>query len=155
MAAQTGKKAPSFTLTNEAGEKRSLSDYSGKWLILYFYPKDNTPGCTREAIDFTELLSEFTNQGAVVVGISPDSQSSHQKFAAKHDLKVELLADPEHEALAAYGVWQEKNLYGKKAKGVVRTTVLIDPDGVVRNIWDNVKVENHAMTVMDTLCGLQ
>jgi peroxiredoxin Q/BCP len=155
MAVSIGEQAPDFDLHNEAGERRTPRSYEGKWLILYFYPKDDTPGCTREAIDFSAMLENFTSQGAIIAGVSADSPGSHQKFIAKHNLQIELLADPDRRALEAYGVWKEKNLYGRKSMGVVRTTVLIDPGGVVRAVWDKVTVDKHAQAVMDTLCTLK
>lgn len=150
-----GHKAPVFSLTNQDGKNVSLENFLGKWVVLYFYPRDDTPGCTKEAIDFSELLSEFTSNDAVVLGVSPDPQPSHQKFQAKHNLSVELLSDPEHAVLEEYGVWKEKNKFGKKSWGVERTTFLIDPQGVVKKIWDKVKVEGHAKEVVDSICSLK
>ncbi|MFP4418036.1 MAG: thioredoxin-dependent thiol peroxidase [Fibrobacterota bacterium] len=150
-----GHKAPVFSLANQDGKNVSLNDFQGKWVVLYFYPKDDTPGCTKEAIDFSELLSEFTLNDAVVLGVSPDPQQSHQKFKAKHGLTVQLLSDPEHAALEQYGVWKEKNKFGKKYWGVERTTFLLDPQGVIRQVWDTVKVEGHAKQVVESLCGLK
>jgi thioredoxin-dependent peroxiredoxin len=155
MKLQPGTKAPDITLQDAEGNNSSLKQFAGKWVILYFYPKDNTSGCTREAIDFTALISSFTKKDAVVIGISPDSSKSHKSFIAKHDLKVILLSDPEHQVLESYGVWQKKSMYGKEYMGVVRTTFLIDPKGVIRQLWDKVKVDQHASTVYDTLCELK
>ena len=138
-----GRKAPAFTLENHNGEKTKLTDYAGKWLVLYFYPKDNTSGCTTEACDFTAGLPNFKKLDAAVVGVSPDSVKSHQNFIAKYKLKVDLLSDPDKKMLAKYGVWQEKSMYGRKYMGVVRTTVLIDPDGKVAHVWEKVKVKGH------------
>ena len=144
--------APNFCLSNQAGENVCLKDFIGKWVVLYFYPKDNTSGCTQEAIDFTEIIDEFEQMDAVVLGISPDSVKSHQNFIAKHDLKVVLLSDPEHSVLEQYGVWQKKTMYGREYMGVVRSTYLIDPQGVVRDVWEKVKVTGHADAVK---CQLQ
>lgn len=147
--------APQFTLKNKDDKTISLSDYSGKWVVLYFYPKDNTSGCTKEAIDFTDKLSSFTKQKAAVIGISPDSPKSHASFITKHALKVELLSDPSHEVLEAFGVWQKKKMYGREYFGVVRTTFLIDPKGVIREKWEKVKVPGHADAVLTQLCELR
>jgi peroxiredoxin Q/BCP len=147
-----GAIAPDFTLTNQDGEEVCLTDYKGQWIVLYFYPKDNTSGCTREAIDFTEHLEEYRKLNARIFGISPDSVESHRKFIERHGLKVDLLADPDHLVLEQYGVWQEKSLYGKKYFGVVRTTFLINPAGKIEKIWEKVQVDGHADEVM---CDIQ
>jgi len=143
-----GDNAPDFTLSDQDGARITLSDYRGQWVVLYFYPKDNTSGCTREALDFTEYLGEYEKLNARVFGISPDSVQSHQKFIKKHNLKVALLADPDHGALEKYGVWQEKSMYGRKYFGVVRSTCLIDPEGKIAKVWQKVKVTGHADDVM-------
>ncbi len=143
-----GDIAPDFTLFNQDSIELSLSDYRGQWVVLYFYPKDNTSGCTREAIDFTEHLEEYKTLNAKVFGISPDSVKSHRNFIEKYDLKVDLLADPEHTILEKYGVWQVKSMYGRKYFGVVRTTVLINPEGKIEKVWEKVKVDGHANDVM-------
>lgn len=150
-----GDRAPSFSLTSVEEKEVSLEDFEGKWVVLYFYPKDNTPGCTKEAIDFSEFLSEFTRNDAVVLGVSPDPRQSHEKFQAKHNLSVQLLSDPDHEVLEKYGVWKEKNKFGKRYWGVERTTFLIDPQGVIKKVWDKVKVDGHAKAVVDSLCGIK
>lgn len=155
MALKKGNKAPAFTAENQDGVTMKLADFAGKWLVLYFYPKDNTSGCTLEAIDFTGLVSKFQKKNAVVVGVSPDSVKSHVGFCDKHDLKLTLLSDPDHTMLEKYGVWQEKSMYGKKYMGVARTTVLIDPDGRVAEIWEAVKVPGHAEAVLATLTEQQ
>ncbi|MBD3401973.1 thioredoxin-dependent thiol peroxidase [candidate division GN15 bacterium] len=155
MAVKAGNKAPAFTLENQDGEKMKLSDFAGKWLVLYFYPKDNTSGCTTEAIDFTKALKKFDKMDAAVVGVSPDSVKSHQNFCHKHNLGITLLADPDKKALEKYGVWKEKSMYGKKYMGVERTTVLIDPDSRVREIWPKVKVAGHVDAVADKLAELR
>ena len=147
--------SPDFTLKNASGNDVKLSDFRGKWIILYFYPKDNTSGCTQEAIDFTSLLPSFSKRKAVIIGVSPDKPESHIKFITKHDLKVELLSDPDHSVLKMYGVWQKKKLYGKEFYGVVRTTFLIDNKGIIREKWDKVKVKGHADAVFQSLCSLQ
>ena len=151
MALKAGNKAPAFTAENQNGEKKKLADFAGKWLVLYFYPKDNTSGCTTEAIDFTAMVSKFQKRNAVVVGVSPDSVKSHVGFCDKHNLKLALLSDPDHKMLEKYGVWQEKSMYGRKYMGVVRTTVLVDPDGRIAEVWEKVKVNGHAEDVFARL----
>ncbi len=143
--------APEFCLPDQNGNEVCLKDFRGKWVILYFYPKDNTKGCTMEALDFTRMLDEFRKLGAVVIGVSPDSIESHQKFIKKHGLKVTLLSDPEHKVLEAYGVWQLKKMYGREYYGVVRSTFLIDPDGKIAYIWRKVRVKGHAEKVKKVL----
>lgn len=150
-----GTKAPAFTLLNQDSQKKGLKDYAGHWLVLYFYPRDLTPGCTTEACDFTARRELFSSQTAVVVGVSPDTPATHQKFIAKHQLTVELLSDPEHAALVKYGAWGEKNMYGKKVQGVIRSTVIIDPQGKVAFHWPNVKATGHAQAVAEKLAELQ
>ena len=147
-----GTQAPEFCLPNQSNEKVCLQDYKGKWVVLYFYPKDNTSGCTQEAIDFTEFIDEFEQLDSIVLGVSPDSVKSHQNFISKHDLKVVLLSDPDHSVLQQYGVWQKKTMYGREYMGVVRSTYLVDPDGVIRDVWEKVKVNGHADAVK---CQLQ
>ena len=149
-----GKKAPAFTLLDQDGAKRKLSEFAGRWVVLYAYPKDDTPGCTREACDFTAGLSGFEKLDATVLGISRDTPESHAKFAKKHALKVTLLSDPDHAVLEAYGAWGEKVLYGKKSVGVIRSTVLIDPAGKVAHHWKKVKVDGHAEAVRAKLAEL-
>ena len=144
-----GDEAPDFRLPRNGGGDISLSDLKGKAVVLYFYPKDDTSGCTAEAIDFSALGAQFEAANAVVIGISPDSVKSHDKFAAKHSLTVMLAADEDKSALEAYGVWKEKSMYGKKYMGVERTTFLISPDGKVAKIWSKVKVPGHAQAVLD------
>jgi len=149
-----GDRAPDFTLTDKDGKPVSLADFRGKWVVLYFYPRDNTAGCTTEAIDFSALRTDFAKMNTVVIGISADSAASHAKFAAKHDLTVLLLSDPDHLALAAYGVWQKKKMAGREYMGIVRSTFLIDPRGTLREIWNKVTVKAHAETVHRTRCRL-
>ncbi len=143
-----GDKAPDFALPANGGATVSLSQFSGKPLVLYFYPKDDTSGCTIEAVDFTKLSADFAAIGATVVGVSPDSVKSHDKFAAKHNLSVLLAADESHAALEAYGVWKEKSMYGKTYMGVERSTFLIDGSGKIAAAWRKVKVPGHAEAVL-------
>ncbi len=143
--------APPFQLVNQATEDIKLSDFDGQWLILYFYPKDNTPGCTTEALDFTALHPQFAKRGARVVGISPDAAVVHQKFIAKQNLQVMLLSDPDHQVAEAYGVWQLKKFLGKEYMGIVRSTFAISPQGQVAQIWPKVKVKGHAAAVLEWL----
>jgi peroxiredoxin Q/BCP len=151
MSLEAGKKAPGFTLQDGDGEKTSFSGLKGNWVVLYFYPKDDTQGCTTEALDFSRLSGEFEKLNAVVLGLSPDSVASHEKFTKKHDLAVRLLSDPDHIALEKYGVWQMKKMYGREYMGVVRTTILINPAGKIVEIWEKVRVKNHAEHVLEKL----
>ncbi|MCK6557529.1 peroxiredoxin, partial [Candidatus Binatia bacterium] len=154
MAVEEGRKAPAFTLTDDAGGKVSLGDFAGKDLVLYFYPKDDTPGCTKEACGFRDAWKALQKRGVAVVGVSPDSGASHQKFAAKYKLPFPLLSDPDKKAMAAYGAWGEKVLYGKKTTGVIRSTVWIGPDGKVKKHWKRVpKAEAHPEQVLAALEG--
>ena len=152
---ETGHKAPDFCLPNQDNEEICLRDLQGSWVVLYFYPKDNTPGCTTEACDFTEALPDFTDLGATILGVSPDSVKRHQNFIAKKELKITLLSDEEKEVLQAYGVWQLKKNYGREYMGVVRTTYLIDPDGKVAYVWEKVRVKGHIETVKKKLQELK
>jgi peroxiredoxin Q/BCP len=142
-----GQPAPNFTLDTEQGPI-SLSDFVGKKLVIYFYPKDDTPGCTTEAIDFTRLADRFAAAGTVVVGVSKDSLASHAKFAKKHDLAVRLASDPEGQVIEAFGAWVEKSMYGKKYMGIDRSTFLIDRSGKVAQAWRKVSVKGHADAVL-------
>lgn len=151
---EVGERAPAFKLRNTEGKTVSLSDFKGKWVVLYFYPKDDTPGCTMEAIEFSGLKKDFDKEDAVVLGVSPDSEASHEKFVSKYDLTIELLSDPEKKMLEKYGVWQEKSMYGKKYMGVARTTYLINPDGKIEEVWGKVKAGGHADAVREKLCSL-
>ena len=135
-----GDIAPDFCLPNQDDVEICLRDLKGKWIVLYFYPKDNTSGCTKEACDFTEELPKFENLNAVVLGVSPDTTKKHRNFIEKHNLKITLLADPDKEVLQKYGVWQLKKMCGRESMGVVRSTYIIDPDGKVAFVWENVKV---------------
>ena len=143
-----GALAPEFTLPRDGGGTVSLAQFRGKSVVLFFYPKDDTSGCTAESIAFTALEGDFAAAGAVVIGMSPDSVKKHDKFARKYDLSVILAADEEKAALNAYGVWVEKSMYGRKYMGVERTTVLIDANGIVRRVWEKVKVPGHAEEVL-------
>jgi peroxiredoxin Q/BCP len=146
--------APSFDLPRDGGGSMRLSDFSGKLVVLYFYPKDDTTGCTKEAIDFSRLKPEFAKAGAVVIGVSPDSVAKHDKFKAKHDLGIDLVADEERKAIEAYQVWVEKKLYGRRYMGVERATFLIGRDGRIVTIWRNVKVKGHAEAVLEAVRAL-
>lgn len=148
---QAGMKAPDFTLLDPTGKPVSLSDFFGKPIVLYFYPKDNTPGCTRQACAFAGLYGEFQRRGITVIGISKDSVASHVKFAQKYSLPFILLSDPEQKAIGAYGVLKEKNMYGKTVLGVVRTTFLIDLDGTIREVMEKVKPDTNASEILARL----
>ncbi len=148
---QIGTKAPAFTLPDKDGNMVSLSDFAGKKVVLYFYPRDNTPGCTRQACAFAEAYPEFQKSGAVVIGVSKDSAASHQKFAGKYGLPFLLLSDPELAAIQAYGVWQEKKLYGKAGMGVVRSTFVIDENGLLEKIMMKAKPDTNAADVLNYL----
>lgn len=149
-----GAKAPDFDLPTDGGGRVKLSELVGTAVVVYFYPKDDTSGCTKEAIAFTESASEFEAAGAVILGISPDSAKSHDKFKAKHDLNVVLAADEEKSVIESYGVWVEKSMYGRKYMGVERATFLIDRDGTVAKVWRKVKVTGHAKAVLDAVNAL-
>ncbi len=149
-----GDTAPSFSLPNQAGETITLDSYKGKNIVLYFYPKDDTPGCTTEAKDFTAMAEEFAAANTVIVGVSKDSVAKHEKFIAKHELGVELIADEECSLCEAYGVWVEKSMYGKKYMGIERVTYLIDTSGKIREIWRKVKVKDHAKKVLEAAQAL-
>jgi peroxiredoxin Q/BCP len=145
---EPGRKAPAFTLTDQSGTTHRLSDYAGKPVVLYFYPKDDTPGCTKETCDFRDRLPQFKKSKAVVLGLSILDEKSKAKFAKKFDVTFPLLADADHAVAEKYGVWQEKSRYGRKYMGIARTTYLIDGDGKVARRWDNVKVDDHAQEVL-------
>ena len=148
---QIGKKAPDFHLDADGGTKLKLSALKGRPIVLYFYPKDDTSGCTREALDFTALADKFEAAGAIVVGVSPDSAKKHDKFKTKHNLTIRLAADEDHKVCEAYGVWVEKSMYGRKYMGVERTTFIIDKAGKIAKIWSKVKVPGHAEDVLAAL----
>lgn len=152
---ETGMKAPDFSLPDKDGNTIRLSDFLGKKVVLYFYPKDNTPGCTRQACAFAASYEQFKTQDIVVIGISKDSADSHLKFAQKYDLPFILLSDPELQAIQAYGVWQEKKLYGKVSMGVVRTTYIIDEQGNIEKVMPKVKPDTNAADILTYLAGEQ
>lgn len=149
-----GKKAPAFTLTDDAGGKVKLSDLAGQWVVLYFYPKADTPGCTAEACEFTESIAEFEGMDAAVIGVSPDKPEALAKFRDKYGLRVMLLSDPEKKVMTKYDAFGEKKMYGKVVEGVKRSTVLIDPKGKVAKHWPNVKAKGHAAKVREALAQL-
>ena len=149
---KTGDKAPDFKLQSDKGEEVTLSDFLGKSdVVLYFYPKDNTSGCTKEACSFRDNLGEIEKKNAVVLGVSPDSVKSHQKFIEKQNLNFTLLSDPEHEVAEAYGAWGEKSMYGKKYMGILRSTFIIGKDGVIKHVFEKVKTAVHGIEVLDVL----
>ena len=150
-----GDEAPGFCLPDAEKGQVCLKDHRGRWVVLYFYPKDGTKGCTMEALEFTAAEDEFNANGAVVLGVSPDSPESHVKFKEKNDLSITLLSDTEKEILTGYGVWQKKKMYGREYMGVVRSTYLIDPEGKIAYIWPKVKVAGHADAVLEKLVELQ
>lgn len=150
---EVGTKAPDFTLKNQEGQEISLSQFAGKRVVLYFYPRDNTPGCTRQACGFAQNYEGFNQRDVVVIGVSKDSVASHLKFAQKYELPFVLLSDPDLEAIQAYGVWQEKKLYGKVSMGVVRTTYVIDPQGVIEKVMPKVKPDTNAAEILAYLDG--
>ena len=146
-----GKKAPAFNLKDQDGKTRRLADYAGRPVVLYFYPKDDTPGCTKEACAFRYNLPRFKPSKAVVLGVSILDEASKARFAEKYDLPFPLLADPDHSVAEKFGVWQKRSLYGRTYMGIARTTYLIGPDGKVAKRWDNVKVDGHAEAVLEAL----
>ena len=148
---EIGTKAPAFTLPDQDGKMVSLKDFKGQKVVLYFYPKDNTPGCTKQACNFGELLPQFREKGAVVIGVSKDSVASHKKFQEKFGLPFTLLSDPELKVIQAYGVWQEKNMYGKKTMGVVRSTYLIDEKGIIVKAFGKVKAAENPQQMLEVL----
>ncbi|MEQ8300251.1 MAG: peroxiredoxin [Hyphomonas sp.] len=150
QALEAGTKAPDFIIETTGGRKQ-LASYRGKYLILYFYPKDDTPGCTNEARDFSELSNQFELAGANILGVSRDSLAKHQKFIEKHDLKIELGSDEDGNVCDSYGTWVEKNMYGRSYMGIARSTFLIDPKGRICRIWPKVRVKGHAQAVLETL----
>ena len=148
---EVGKKAPAFTLTADDGKKVKLSDLKGSPVVLYFYPKDDTPGCTKEACAFRDRQAEMEQLGAKVLGVSPDTVESHVKFRDKFNLNFPLLADPDHAVAEKYGAWREKNMYGKKSMGIQRSTYLIDADGKVAKVWQRVQVDGHDDAVLEAV----
>lgn len=152
---EVGKKAPAFSLKDQDGNTHKPGDYAGRWLVLYFYPKDSTPGCTTEACEFTDSLKKFEKLEAAVLGCSADDAKSHEKFIVKYKLKFPLLSDPTHATMEKYDAWGEKSMYGKKMMGVIRSTVLIDPAGKVARHWKKVKAAGHAEEVRKALAELK
>lgn len=148
---EEGQKAPSFSGKNQDGKEISLDDFKGQKVVLYFYPKDNTSGCTAEACNLNDNLDQFADKGFKIIGVSPDSEASHRKFIDKHGLKFDLIADPEKEILGKYGVWAEKKMYGKTYMGVVRTTFIIDESGVIDKIFKKVKTKEHSEQIFSEL----
>jgi peroxiredoxin Q/BCP len=148
---KVGARAPRFELPSDAGERVSLGDFSGKWLVLYFYPKDDTPGCTREAAAFTEAVAQLEKLGAAVVGVSKDTVASHCKFRDEHGLRFPLLSDEGLAVHKAYGAWGLKTMYGRKVEGTIRSTFLVSPDGKIARIWTGVKVDGHVDAVLEAL----
>lgn len=152
---QIGQTAPEFSIPNQEGKQISLTDFKGQWIVLYFYPKDDTPGCTTEAKDFTDLSQEFTALGATILGISPDTEKTHCQFIDKHKLSINLLSDTEHKIIETYGAWRLKNFMGKEYMGVARCTFLINPNQEIAFFWNNVRVKEHVQKVLTQLKKLQ
>lgn len=154
MLLEIGAKAPSFKLPRDGGGTVSLADFKGKNLVVYFYPRADTPGCTRESIEFSKLRAQFQKAGTEVLGVSADPVAAQDKFKAKHDLTIPLLSDETHKMLEAYGAWGKKSLYGKTFLGVIRSTVLIGADGRIAQVWPKVKVDGHAAEVLEAAKAL-
>jgi len=152
---KVGDKAPDFCLPNQNEEEVCLRDLQGSWVVLYFYPKDNTPGCTTEACDFTAAMPDFSKLGATILGVSPDSPKKHRNFIEKKELAITLLSDEDKEVLQTYGAWQLKKNYGREYMGVVRSTFIIDPDSKIAAIWDKVRVKGHVEAVREKLSELE
>jgi peroxiredoxin Q/BCP len=153
-ALTTEQKAPAFTLPNSEGDPVSLADYTGQWVVLYFYPRAGTPGCTRQACDFTEGLDQFNDLNAKILGVSPDMPEKLADFRDEYDLKITLLSDPEHRVMSQYGAWGRKKMYGKEVEGVIRSTVIIDPQGRIAHHWPSVRTKGHAEMVRAKLAEL-
>ena len=151
---EPGDRAPAFTLSDQDGRTHRLADYAGRWVALYFYPKDDTPGCTKQACSLRDGEAELARRGVVVLGVSPDDEASHARFAGKFGLAFALLADTSVSVCQRYGVWQERSMYGRKFMGVARTTYLIDPQGKVAHRWDKVKVAEHAAEIVERVDAL-
>lgn len=150
---KAGDNAPDFTLLSDTGEPVALKDLRGQKVVLYFYPKDSTPGCTTQACDLRDAMDDFASLGATVLGVSPDSRKSHERFKAKHDLNFPLLVDEDHVVANAYGVWVEKSMYGKKYMGIERSTFIIDEDGRLKAVWRKVKAKEHAQRLREYFQG--
>ena len=148
---EAGDKAPAFSLPDQDGKPVSLKDFAGKQVVVYFYPADDTPGCTKEACQFNENLSAFERSGATVIGISPDGAAKHVKFRDKYGLTFPLLSDPDHTTMSEYGAWGEKTMYGKKTVGTIRSTFLVAPDGTIQRAWYSVKADGHAAKVLEVI----
>jgi peroxiredoxin Q/BCP len=148
---EAGKKAPAFSLTDQTGATVKLADFSGKYVVVYFYPKDDTPGCTTEACSFRDEHTKLSKAGAVVLGISPDDEKKHAKFVTKYSLPFTLLCDTEHVVAEKFGAWGEKSMYGRKYMGIIRSTFLIGPDGKIAKVWPKVKPDGHAEEVLDAI----
>jgi len=149
MVLTTGQQAPEFTLTDSKGDVHRLSDYRGETIVLYFYPKDDTPGCTKEACSFRDSYQDFKEAGVEVIGISPDSEKSHSKFIDKYELPFTLLSDPDHQVCEAFGVWGIKKSFGREYEGVYRTTFVIGPEGKIKRVFENVKPSDHSQEVLE------
>lgn len=152
---ETGTSAPEFCLSNQDDVEICLRDLRGKWIVLYFYPKDSTPGCTTEACEFSAAMDEYDDMGAIILGVSADSTKSHRNFIEKKELGITLLSDPTTQMMQHYGVWALKKNYGKEYMGIVRSTYIIDPKGIIRASWTNVKVKDHVAKVKEELAKLQ
>ncbi|NOQ31365.1 MAG: thioredoxin-dependent thiol peroxidase [Helicobacteraceae bacterium] len=152
---EIGKKAPQFCIPNQDDVEICLRDLVGKWIVLYFYPRDNTPGCSTEACEFSENLPEFEDMGAIILGVSADSSKKHRNFIEKKNLEITLLSDESTEMLQSYGVWQQKKLAGREYMGIVRTTLIISPDGEIKELWNKVKVKGHVEDVREKLRSIQ
>ena len=150
---KTGEKAPSFKLQDSEGKVHSLEEYQGKTIVVYFYPKDDTPGCTKEACSFRDDYSAFKEAGVEIIGISPDTIESHQKFSEKYDLPFTLLADPDHKVSEAYEVWGQKKSFGREYEGVFRTTFIIGPESKIKRVFENVKPSDHSQEVLGEVSG--
>ena len=148
MVLEVGQKAPEFSLVDNEGQAHRLSDYQGKTIVVYFYPKDDTPGCTKEACSFRDSYEDYRKAGVEIIGISPDSEKSHSKFKKKHDLPFVLLSDPEHQVCEAFGVWGLKKMYGREYESVFRTTFIIGPDGTIKRVFENIKPSDHSEEVL-------
>jgi thioredoxin-dependent peroxiredoxin len=151
MQLDVGQQSPDFTADSSQGTPLTLSDLRGRWVVLYFYPKDDTPGCTKQACAFRDTHAKLSGKNVVVVGCSPDDLRSHDKFISKYDLPFVLISDQSREIASTYGVWKEKNMYGKRIKGIERTTFLINPDGEIAKIWSRVRVDGHIDEIIDEL----
>lgn len=148
MILKAGEKAPEFELMDNEGNPHKLSDYHGQTIVVYFYPRDNTPGCTKEACSFRDAYADFRKEGVEIIGISPDSEQSHSKFIEKFELPFTLLSDPDHQVCEAFGVWGLKKMAGREYEGVYRTTFVIGPDGVIKHVFENVKPADHSQEVL-------